>query len=555
MTRPSASVTPLLPPWKPAEAVSLPELIARRASSDPEGVYFSLFGQPLTAGRLHATSLRYAGALAARGLGPGDKVAIVLPTCEEFFFAFFGALAAGCVPVPLYPTLDPELMGRIFRQSETAAVITVDWFRDAVEGARAGAPDLAHYLTPDQLESDPPLAAPVPAREDETCFLQYTSGSTSDPRGVVLSHRNVMATVRMMIEVVGVSADDRLVSWLPLYHDMGLIGIGFGALYIGARLTLLPPDLRNPRPWLEAITAERAALTVSPDFGYRNCLRHVHDIAGLDLSSLRMAMSGAEPVRLSTIRAFQERFGLGDVFAPAYGLAEATLAVAIWPHGRPLRLDPSGGFLSVGRPCPGVRVAIAAPDGADGRRAAPLEVGEILVQSAGVMQGYYRDGAATRRALRGGWLHTGDLGMLDAEGYLYVTGRIKDVIIVRGQNVVPADIEEIVDAVPGIRYSAAVGVESERTGTQRLHVVAELRSDTLGPAELAEVARTITAAIHRRQGLRPARVLLVRAQTIPKTSSGKIQRAALAARVASGQLGDRLVHATGAAGQGHEAGA
>ena len=558
MTRPSAPVT-ALPPWKPAEAATLPDLVARRAAADPDGVYFSLYGQRLTAGRLHAQSLRYAGALAARGLGPGDKVAIVLPTCEEFFFAFFGALAAGCVPVPLYPTLDPDLMGRIFRQSEAAAVVTVDWFRDAVEGARAGAPDLRQYLTPDRLEGDPPRPGIVPAREDETCFLQYTSGSTSDPRGVVLSHRNVMATVRMMVETVGVSPDDRLVSWLPLYHDMGLIGIAFGALYTGARLTLLPPDLRNPRVWLETITAERAALTVSPDFGYRNCLRNVHDITGLDLTSLRMAMSGAEPVRLSTIRAFQERFGLGDVFAPAYGLAEATLAVAIWPHGQPVRLDPSGGFLSVGRPCPGVRVAIAAPD-ADGasdtaaaRRAAPLEVGEILVQSDGVMQGYYRDEVATRRALRGGWLHTGDLGMLDAEGYLYVTGRMKDLIIVRGQNVVPADIEEVVDAVPGVRYSAAVGIESERTGTQRLHVVAELRSDTLAPAELADLAHGITVAVRRRHGLRPARVLLVRAQTIPKTSSGKIQRAALAARVASGQLGDRLLHGTGAVGHEREA--
>src|SRR5207249_2961555 len=160
------------------------------------------------------------------GLEPGDKVALVLPTCEEFFFALFGALALGAVPVPLYPTLGPELTARIFRDAEARAVVTIDWFRATVEEAKAEAPDLAHYL---------------------------------------------------------------------------------------------PPDLRNPRTWLEAITAHRAGYTVSPDFGYRNCLRNVHDTAGLDLSSLRMAMSGAEPVRLSTIRAFQARFGLGDVFAPAYG--------------------------------------------------------------------------------------------------------------------------------------------------------------------------------------------------------------------------------------------
>jgi len=250
---------------------------------------------------------------------------------------------------------------------------------------------------------------------------------------------------------------------------------------------------------------------------------------------------------LSTIRAFQERFGVGDIFAPAYGLAEATLAVAIWPHGQPIRLDPTGSFPSVGRPCPGVRVTIAGPDGTG--RAGPGEIGEILVQSPGVMQGYYHDPEATRRALRDGWLHTGDLGLLDAEGYLYITGRIKDVIIVRGQNVISADIEEIVDELPGIRYSAAIGVESERTGTQRLHVVAELRSDTLSVEELSRLARGISAEVHRHRGLRPARVLLVRAQTIPKTSSGKIQRSALAAQVAANGLADRVLHHTGAGGR------
>jgi acyl-CoA synthetase (AMP-forming)/AMP-acid ligase II len=353
-----------------------------------------------------------------------------------------------------------------------------------------------------------------------------------------------MATVRMMVEAVGVTGTETIVSWLPLYHDMGLIGIAFGTLYTGAKLILFPPDLRNPRTWLEAITEHRAGYTVSPDFGYRNCLRHVHDTAGLDLSCLKMALSGAEPVRLSTIRAFQARFGLGDVFAPAYGLAEATLAVALWPHGQPLRLDPTGSFVSVGRPCAGVRVEIEGPDGAG--RAQPGEIGEILVQSPGVMLGYHRDPEGTRRALRDGWLHTDDLGFLDAEGYLFVTGRLKDVIIVRGQNVVPADVEEIVDALPGIRYSAAIGLDHERTGTQRLHVVAEVRSDTPDPEELTRLARDVVAAVHRQHGLRPARVLLVRPQTIPKTSSGKIQRAALATLVAEGRLDDRILHGTGA---------
>jgi acyl-CoA synthetase (AMP-forming)/AMP-acid ligase II len=539
------------PAWKPENSATLTDLVARRAAAEPDGVYFTLFGTPLTAARLHATSLRYAGALRARGIGPGDKVAIVLPTCEEFFFTFFGALAIGAVPVPLYPTLEPELKARVFRSCEARAVVTIDWFRADVEAARAAAPDLRDLVTPDVLDAGHPVADMVRAGDDDLCFLQYTSGSTSVPRGVVLSHRNVMATVRMMVDVVEVTPADRLVSWLPLYHDMGLIGLAFGALYTGAALLLLPPDLRNPRAWLETITEHRATVTVSPDFGYRNCVRHVHDTAGLDLSSLRMALSGAEPVRLSTIRAFQQRFGVGDIIAPAYGLAEATLAVAVWPHGQPVRVDASERFVSVGRPCPGVRVEIAGPDGAG--RARSGVVGEILVQSPGVMQGYYRDPEATARVLQDGWLHTGDLGFLDAEGHLFVTGRIRDVIIVRGQNVVPGDVEEAVDDVVGVRYSAAIGIESERTGTQRLHVVAEVRGDAPTEDELARIAHDVTQAVRRRSGSRPARVVLVRPQTIPKTSSGKIQRSALAAMVAEGRVEDRVLHQTGAAGHESDA--
>src|SRR2546426_188639 len=173
------------------------------------------------------------------------------------------------------------------------------------------------------------------------------------PRGVMLTHRNVVATIKFMAEAAGLTAEDRVVSWLPLYHDMGLIGCAFTPPLTGTPLWLLPPDLRNPRQWLELITEVRATFTVSPDFGYRNCVRHLRDTTGLDLTSLKTALSGAETVRPSTIDAFESRFGLERVISPCYGLAEATLAVAIWPRAVPLRFDPSGRFLSVGQPCPG----------------------------------------------------------------------------------------------------------------------------------------------------------------------------------------------------------
>jgi acyl-CoA synthetase (AMP-forming)/AMP-acid ligase II len=283
---------------------------------------------------------------------------------------------------------------------------------------------------------------------------------------------------------------------------------------------------------------------VSPDFGYRNCVRNVRDTTGLDLSSLKSALSGAEPVRPSTVRAFESHFGLRDLISPCYGLAEATLAVAIWPRATPLKLDPSGRFVSVGPPCRGVSVRIV-PQAEEGP---PVELpasaeGEICVKSPGVMKGYYGNPEATARVLsEDGWLRTGDLGFLDREGLLYITGRIKDVMILGGQNVIPADIEEVVDAMAGVRYSAAVGVDSERAGTQRLHVVAEVRDESAPRERLHALVRETVHRVHESRGQRPARVLLVRSGTIPKTSSGKIQRSRLAQMIQDGSLRDRLIY-------------
>src|SRR5436309_2535627 len=216
---------------------------------------------------------------------------------------------------------------------------------------------------------------------------RYAAGSTGLPRGVVLSHANVTRTVAFMAEAAQLTRDDVVVSWLPLYHDMGLIGCAFTPPSIGAPLWLLPPDLKNPRVWLELVTKVRATFTVSPDFGFRNCVRNIGDTSGIDLSSLGQALSGAEPVRLSTIAAFEKKFGVHNLITPCYGLAEATLAVAIWPRKTPLRLDSSGRFLSVGRPCAGVSVRIADEAGP----VAPGAEGEVCGKSPGVMQGYYNN--------------------------------------------------------------------------------------------------------------------------------------------------------------------
>jgi fatty-acyl-CoA synthase len=522
---------------------TLTELMGGRAARDPDTPYFHLFDEAVPYGRLWRESGRYAAGLRRAGIDRGDKLCLIYPTCAEFFYTFFGALRLGAIPVPLYPTLGVEATANIFRDSEAKAVATIGWFRSGVEESQAAASNIRHVLEPSDLEIDDRPPPSPSATADDVAFIQYTSGSTGKPRGVVLSHANVVRTVEFMAEAAQLTREDVVVSWLPLYHDMGLIGCAFTPPWNGAPLHLLPPDLKNPRIWLEMVTRVGATFTVSPDFGYRNCVRNIGDTTGLDLSSLKQALSGAEPVRLSTIEAFESKFGVRNLITPCYGLAEATLAVAIWPRRTPLRLDSSGKFLSVGQPCRGVRVRIMDGD----EEVKPGVEGEICVRSPGVMQGYYRSPEATARVLSSdGWLRTGDLGFLDAEGYLFVTGRLKDVIILGGENVIPSDIEEIVDHVPGVRYSAAVGIESERTGTQRLHVVAEVREQAGDAETLSRLVREIVQRIRQRRGHRPARVLLVRPSTIPKTSSGKIQRSRLGEMIARDELGERILHASSA---------
>ena len=530
----------------PRTALTLGDLMRRRATVSPDAQYFELYDETVTYARLWAQSARYAAGLAQAGVRAGDKVCLIYPSCAEFFYTFFGCVRLGAIPVPLYPTLGVEATGGIFQNSDAVAVATVGWFRPGVDQSVALAPGVRMILEPNELDSDAPPPSDHTPGPDDLAFLQYTSGSTGQPRGVMLSHRNVVETCRFMSEAAGLTAEDRVVSWLPLYHDMGLIGCAFTPPLTATPLWLLPPDLRSPRQWLELITKVNATFTVSPDFGYRNCVRNVRDAAGLDLTSLKAALSGAEPVRVSTIEAFERHFGLERVICPCYGLAEATLAVAIWPRNTPLRMDASGRFVSVGRPCRGVSVRVAEPL-ADGP-APPVVLdagveGEICVKSPGVMQGYYNNPEATARVLSpDGWLRTGDLGFLDDEGYLYITGRLKDVIILGGENVVPADIEEVVDRVPGVRYSAAVGLDSERTGTQRLHVVAEVRNESAADdAEYRDLVREIVVRVHSARGHRPSKVLLVRSGTIPKTSSGKIQRSRLAQLIQGGELADRVV--------------
>src|SRR5258706_1342525 len=366
-----------------------------RAAEDPDTPSFQLFDDAVPYGRLWRESARYAAGLKRAGIDRGDKVCLIYPTCAEFFYTFFGALRLGAVPVPLYPTLGVEATANIFRDSEAKAVVTIGWFRPGVEESQAAAPNIRHVLEPSDLEMDGPVPPFPAAATDDVAFIQYTSGSTGQPRGVVLSHANVVRTVEFMAEAAQLTRDDVVVSWLPLYHDIGPIGCAFTPPWNGAPLYLLPPDLKNPRVWLELVTRVRATFTVSPDFGYRNCVRNIADTGGLDPSLVQPTPSRPQPVRPSTIEAFERKFDTHNLITPCYGLAEATLAVAIWPRRTPLRLDSSGKFLSVGRPCRGVRVRIMDGD----EEVKPGVDAEICVSSPGVMQGYYKNPEDTRKVL------------------------------------------------------------------------------------------------------------------------------------------------------------
>ena len=522
-------------------AETLVEVMQIRADHDPGGICLIFQDQPVTFALLAEKAYQYAANMHALGIRKGDRVCLMLPTSPEFFYAFLGILILGAIPVTLYPIMSPQQLTSIINNCKPVAAIAHEWVSRNIKEAQAQAAAKFEILFPAHLESAvvQPLFPDMSGQD--IALIQYTSGSIDDPKGVVLSHQNLLANIRAFEQRVQVNREDTLVSWLPLYHDMGLIGFGLGAFCFGARLVLLPPDLKNPRTWLEAITRYKGTVTGSPDFGYRNCLKKVHDKNGLDLSSLRVAINGAEPIRLSTIKEFEERFQLKNVICPGYGLAEATLAVAIWEPGQEVKGDSQRNTASVGKPLPGIEIKIVR----DNKQVSANETGEIWVKSPGNFQGYYNNPDKTQEALyMGEWLRTGDLGYLDEQGYLFIVGREKEVIIQAGRNMIPGDLEAITDQVSGVRYSAAISQYSYRAGTQRVFIIAESQDGEVMGLKAREIVQEITHRIYHHQGYRPSRVILVKKNTIPRTTSGKIQRLKLAQMFSTGQIEAQILYPT-----------
>ncbi|WP_338873735.1 fatty acyl-AMP ligase [Myxococcus stipitatus] len=505
---------------------------------------------------------RTAGGLLRLGVREGERVALLLPTSPAFMEAFFGTMLAGAVPVPLYP---PVRLGRLeeyhrstsrMLQVTGASLVLTDsrvrlLLGPSVEMSR---PRLGCLTVEDVSRGDEP--GEVAVKPDALALIQFSSGSTVDPKPVALPHAALMAQV-MALEVAMPLPTDAPrvgVSWLPLYHDMGLIGCLLSALHYPGNLVLIPPEVFLARPalWLRAVSRHRGFVSPAPNFAYGLCLKRVKDaeMEGLDLSSWKHALNGAEPVSAETLQRFAQRFERWGFSAralrPVYGMSEASLAVTFPPEGRgPRVLGVDSGVLaregrvesgarmmvSVGAPVAGFEVEVRDEKGGV---LPERQVGTVFTRGPSLMAGYYGDAVATRRALTlDGWLDTGDLGFI-ADGELYLTGRAKDVVIIRGANHAPQAFEEPLQSVEGVRTGCAValGFTPEGGEDEALLILAE-RS---GPEADAGVEERIRAAVVAATGVRPHTVKMLESGTLPRTSSGKLRRGEALRRYLAGEL-------------------
>jgi acyl-CoA synthetase (AMP-forming)/AMP-acid ligase II len=496
---------------------------------------------------------RYAAAMLRLGLRRGDRVAMIVPESERFVLTFLGAMHAGLVPVPMCPPMTLGKLGNylessrhIVQRAEATALICTSDVKKIV-GSLAGG-SLRFIVSVDELPLSEERATIANITNDDPAFIQFTSGSTSRPKGVVLTHGNLSANAHCIMNLgLNATPEDRGCTWLPFYHDMGLIGFVLAPIVTQTPVAFLPPlaFLKRPAHWFRMISRHRGTIGFGPNFAYGLCTSRIkdHELEGIDLSSWRIAGCGAEPIQKAVLDSFADRFAsVGfrrEAFMPCFGMAESTLAVSFFdtsaaPRADHVRLDAltsknravphddstveMAAFVSCGKPFPGHELGIMDEAGhLLGDRA----VGEIVIKGPSVMKEYWNDPAATAETIRNGWLHTGDRGYL-ADGELHVCGRIKDMIIVAGRNYYPTDIEWACNDVAGVRRGnvVAFGV-GEFTGNESVVVCAELRDDKV---DREQITHDVKARVLELVGVRVNEVLLLEQGALPKTSSGKLQR-------------------------------
>lgn len=529
-----------------------------------------------TFAQAHGAACRIAHQLRRAGLRPGDRAALLYAPSLEFVDAFLGCLVAGVVAVPLPPP-DPSRLDRALRpllhiltDCGASAVLSTGPLAAIAQsslpelgGALGGLPWVCTDALSDESgldENDLQHDVFGGLGPDALAFLQYTSGSTSAPKGVRVSHRNLTSNGQMISQVMGTHPGALGICWLPLHHDLGLIGNALHPLSSGCEVVLMSPlaFLERPLRWLEAVSRLRGGIAGGPNFAYALATRRVRAdpslARGLDLSSWHTAYVAAEPVRMSTLAAFTETFApygfRREALLPCYGLAEATLLVSgshlgarTWDEasGRPSETADDGAappapVAQSGAAAPGVELAVVAPGST--RSVAEGVEGEVLVRSPSVTQGYWGHPRPLHSAVDGrgtGWLRTGDLGFLRGE-QLYITGRLKDLIVVRGRNLHPQDLEQAVEALPGVRPGCVAAFSTvDATGAEGVGLALELRRPPAAAQQAAMVAEVV-AVVTGAAGVRPVAVSLLRPRTICKTTSGKIQRRATRRALAEGEL-------------------
>jgi acyl carrier protein len=555
------AATPLI--GQPDHAKTLTEMLDWHVQEHPDHIHVTVLqDENIVLGTMSYRDLQTAAHAVAQGLisrdiVPGDRVAMMLPTSTDFFASFFGILYAGAVPVPIYPPARmaqlEEHMRRqivILRNAGAKMLITVPEGRALAVLLRSQVETLESVETVATLSNER-TEVPLPPLNDAEALglMQYTSGSTGDPKGVMLTHRGLLENVRSMGHAMEASSADVFVSWLPLYHDMGLIGAWLGCCYFGARLYVMSPIafLVRPATWLWTMHKYRATFSGGPNFAYELCASRIPetDLDGLDLSALRFMVNGAEPISPQTLRKFTDRFaayGMNrGVPSPSYGLAENCVGLCFPPFGRGPKIDrikreslARRGYaepadpndpdafevVACGHPIEKNEVRIVDEAG---RELGERQEGMLEFRGPSITKGYFRNDAKTRELYHDGWVRSGDRAYV-AGGDIHITGRVKDIIIRAGRNTYPHEIEEQISAIPGIRKGgvAAFGSPDPQNGTERLVVMAETKeTNPEARAKLIAAAHEIVTQI---AGSAADDIVLVPPRGVPKTSSGKVRR-------------------------------